>query len=394
MSPVWRLEAPRARPGSRQLLRIFKTETKRLLDDDNASTKTQPPMKTRMQAGPQPSGASRRRPRRTVPSTSSISNIARPRTAETNPFLALSAYRRTDTSMNSIASSSRASPGKPVLVAVDGHAEDLEAVAWAAAEATVRRADLSILHVCRWPLYWDPLTAVYPWVDAGEVLEGARQILEAAEEQARKISPDLVVNTVHGMGDPARIIVVEGQQTCVVVLGRREENTQRRHRRRSVTRHVIARSGPPVVVVGHSAPVSRGPAAGRVMVALVPSRSASSQMPVLDAAFTAAQRRGVGVTILAPGSDVAEPIMRLYERVFDDVDVRREPLDGALGSLLQRASPSAALLVLHAPVRNCRRAPSGPTLGRLLSVVSGPMTLVRTTPRADQPSERVTTGSA
>ena len=55
--------------------------------------------------------------------------------------------------MNAVPSSSSwTSPDQPVLVAVDGHADDLEAAAWAAAEAPPRRTSLTVLHVYRWPL--------------------------------------------------------------------------------------------------------------------------------------------------------------------------------------------------------------------------------------------------
>ena len=294
--------------------------------------------------------------------------------------------------MNAVPSSSSwTSTDQPVLVAVDGHADDLEAVAWAAAEAAARRTHLTVLHVCRWPLHGDPLSAGYPLVDPCRVLDDARQVLETAAEQARQVTPGLVVKIVQGIGDPARLIVVEGKPACLVVLGRRDGDTARGLRRRSVTRHVVARSGQPVVVVGRSTPASSGQAAGRVVAALPPSRSGCGEGPVLDAAFAAAQRRGLGLTVLAPGSPHAaspetnletptiESVTQLYTRVFDDVDVRRQRLAGALGPHLQRESQSAALLVIPAPVRGRRRDLSGSTLEHLLATVSAPITLVHPT---------------
>lgn len=282
--------------------------------------------------------------------------------------------------------------GQPVLVAVDGHTESLEAVAWAAAEAAVRQTSLFLLHVYHWPCFWGTPSEVYPVIDACRVLDDAWQIFETAAEQARQVAPGVMVSSLLRTGDPARIITDEGKHACLLVLGRREDGRSTRPRRRSVTRHAMARSDRAITLVSGNRLPRPGPAAGRVVAALPSGRDAPSATSVLDAAFTAAQRRGVGVTVLArrpgdadledlPGPDV--PTMpanvERYGRACDEIDVRHV-FDGQEGSLLRRESPSAALLVLTTPGRRFRRAPSRSALGHLLAMTLAPITFVRADP--------------
>ncbi len=283
--------------------------------------------------------------------------------------------------------------GQPVLVAVDGGNESLEAVAWGVAEAAARQTSLLLLHVYHWPYFWVPLSEVYPVIDTCGVLDDARNVFETATEQAHQVAPGVMVNTLLRTGDPARLISDEGKHACLVVLGRREDSNPTRPRRRSVTRHVIARSHCPVTLVGSNRLPLPGPAAGRVVTALPSGHDARSATPVLDAAFTAAQRRGIGVTVLArrsahpglvdsPGAEAptTSANVQTYARAFDEIDVR-QIYDSQEEPLLRRESPSAALLVLTTPGHRFRRTPSSSTLGRLLAITSAPITFVRADPR-------------
>ena len=282
--------------------------------------------------------------------------------------------------------------GQPVLVAVDGQTESLDAVAWAAAEAAVRQTSLFLLHIYHWPYFWGPLSEVYPVIDACGVLDDARQIFDTGTEHARQVAPGVMVSTLLRTGDPARIITDEGKYACLLVLGRREDSHPTRPRRRSVTRHAIARSHRPVTLVGCNRLPLPGPAAGRVVAALPSGRDAPSATPVLDAAFTAAQRRGVGVTVLRrrpsdadledfPAADVptTPANVQRYGRAFDEIDVR-QVFDGQEEPLLRRESPSAALLVLTTPGHRFRRAPSRSALGQLLAMTLAPIMFVRADP--------------
>ncbi|MFG1817657.1 universal stress protein [Kribbella sp. NPDC049174] len=270
-----------------------------------------------------------------------------------------------------------------VLVAVDCRADGLDAVAWAAAEASARQASLHILHVIR----WDPfgISSVGPG-DAGEH-DAARRFLDNAAERAGKIAPQLAIAAYLHTGDPARVIAIEGNHADLIVLGR--DPTCRPHRlwARSVTRQVAARSQRPVTVVGLSGAPLRGPSAGRVVAAVSSDQGVAAAWAVLGAAFNAAHRRGVGVTVLADNPrDTArtettmDDLLRQHREVFFDVDLQQQPLTGPRGSLLPRASRSAALVVLAAPDGPLARWRSGSTIGRLLQTIPAPITFVHNRP--------------
>lgn len=262
--------------------------------------------------------------------------------------------------------STRPPPGQPVLVAVDGHTESLEAVAWAAAEAAARQTSLFLLHVYHWPFFWAPLSEVYPVIDPSVLLDDAQRLVETATEQARQVAPGVAVGTLVRTGDPARIITAEGQHACLVVLGRREDSYPTQPRRRSVTRHVIARSDRPVTLVG------------------------CNRLDDADPEGT-------------PGADVptGPASGQRYSRAPDLSDVRPE-FDDRSEPLLRRQSTSAALLVLTTPGRRFGRPPSRPVLGRLLAMTLAPITFVRadvgrtdsTDPRRARPARRAATEGA
>jgi nucleotide-binding universal stress UspA family protein len=270
-----------------------------------------------------------------------------------------------------------------VLVAVDSQTDGLDAVAWAAAEATARQASLHILHV----ISWDPFGLGYVGPGDAGAYDAARRLLDKAADRARRVAPHLAIATRIHTGEPARTIALEGDEADLIVLGR--DATCRPHRRwgRSVTLQVTARSQRPVAVVGFSGPRMHGRAAGRV-VAVVPSdHDPAAAWAVLGAAFNAAHRRGVGVTVLADAPDIAAPggttiddLVRQHLHVFFDVDLQRQPMTGPRGSLLTHASRSAALVVFAVPESRVARWRSRSAIGRLLETIPAPITFVHHRP--------------
>jgi nucleotide-binding universal stress UspA family protein len=127
-----------------------------------------------------------------------------------------------------------------VLVAADSDADGLDAVAWAAAEASARQASLHILHVIR----SEPVSSTCVWPGDTGVHDTAEPFLDVAFEHALKVAPDLVINTHLRAGDPGRTIALEGNNADLIVLGR--DVTRRPHRfcRWSMTRQVTAWSRP------------------------------------------------------------------------------------------------------------------------------------------------------
>ena len=276
-----------------------------------------------------------------------------------------------------------------VLVAVNGQAGTLDTVAWAAAEASTRRVGLHILHVARWPVIVDPYGAAQV---ESQIHDPAQRILDQALEQARQVGPELPVSTHLATGTPARAIAHAAEHAALIVLGRHHK----RHRlpRRSVTQQVAARSHRPIAVAGFGEPARPGPSAARVVVAVDCVHDTMAAMALLGAAFSAAHRRGVGVTVLAdarsdidtgtgPGSDAStlEDLLRLHAQAFHDLDVRHETSAGPLASVLQRESQAAALLVLANPRHPLHRLQFRPDVDYLLRTIRAPITFVPTRPQ-------------
>jgi hypothetical protein len=211
-------------------------------------------------------------------------------------------------------------------------------------------------------------------------------------EDAHEVAPELPVSTHLATGTPALAIAREGEHAALIVLGR----DRRRHRfpRRSVTRQVAARSHRPIAVAGFGEPAPPGPSAARVVVAVDCVHDTSAAMALLGPAFSAAHRRGVGVTVLAdarcdintgagPGSDAStlEDLLQLHAQAFHDLDVRHETPAGPLASVLQRESQAAALLVLANPRHPLHRPQFRPDVDYLLRTIRAPITFVPTRPQ-------------
>lgn len=267
-----------------------------------------------------------------------------------------------------------------VLVAVDSPANGLDAVAWAAAEAAARQARLHILHVIPWNSF--ALTYVGPG-DAG-AHDAAQRLLDTAAERARQVAPHVAITTHIHTGEPSHSIAVEGDDADLIVLGR--DATCRPHQRwgRSVAVQVTARSRRPVAVVGFTGTPVLGRGAGRVVAVMPSDHNPTAAWAVLGAAFNAAHRRGIGVTVLVDVPEANTPsiddLLQQHVHIFVDVDLQRQPLTGPRGSLLTHASRSAALVVFAVPESRVARWRSRSAIGRLLENIPAPITFVHHRP--------------
>ncbi|MGW1345697.1 universal stress protein [Kribbella sp. NPDC002412] len=270
-----------------------------------------------------------------------------------------------------------------VLVAVDRETDGLDAVAWAAAEASARQANLHILHV----IPCDPFGLAYVGPGDAGAYDAGRRVLDKAAERAHRVAPDPAIATRISTGEAGRSIALEGDEADLIVLGRAANCGPSRRWSKSVTLQVTARSRRPVAVVGLAQTPPHGRAAGRV-VAVVPSRhDPTAAWAVLGAAFNAAHRRGIGVTVLADPPDATtasgttlDDLLRQHVQVFFDVDLQRLPLTGPHGSLLTQASRSAALVVFAVPENRVVRWRSRSAIGRLLEAIPAPVTFVHHRP--------------
>jgi len=267
-------------------------------------------------------------------------------------------------------------PSRAITVGVSRSLRGWDALEWAASEASARSCPLRIVHVVSWlplSLYaLGPLTtdAIAVGLAAGAVL------LEDAQSRATRVAPGLSITTILEIGDPASAILSIGGEDTLIVLGRRH----RRHRLpwvRSTVERVARRADGSVAVIGLRA-AADGTAAARV-VALVDGRAADS--PVLDVAFGAASRRGLGV-IVARASDAAgHPVrQKKVDRTlaecrgrFRGLRIADEILPHPLTPALLAQGRGAALLAVGHNLRSAALAalltpPAGCDLGPVVIV--------------------------
>ena len=238
---------------------------------------------------------------------------------------------------------------RTVVVGVDGSPSAALAVSWAAEAARARDATLRLVAAYR----------------DGPVARGRAEAegrLEAAAAQARRLVPDLAVETVDVSGSSTTALLNESVDALALVVGSRRLGPVHRIFTTSVGRTLAVRAPCPVVVVRESA--SRSIADTRVVVGVAGPGSTDE----LHLAFAEASRFGAGLTavhVLTPGSrDAAassagpgggEPldghrmlmaVLRPLRAAYPGVDVRRYVVDGSVADRLVTMSENARLLVL------------------------------------------------
>ncbi|GIH92285.1 universal stress protein [Planobispora siamensis] len=134
-----------------------------------------------------------------------------------------------------------------VVVGVDGSADGLRAVEWAAREASRRGLPLRVVH------------AVYTWLhspaEAGieEVrqwlLEGGRDLVARSVAHARECAPYVEVVDAVMTGDPAAVLIAEAEAAELLVVASRGTGRISGLLLGSVALKVVSRSPCPVVVV-------------------------------------------------------------------------------------------------------------------------------------------------
>ncbi|RVX47692.1 nucleotide-binding universal stress UspA family protein [Nonomuraea polychroma] len=107
-----------------------------------------------------------------------------------------------------------------IIVGVDGSRTGLEAAAWAATEAALRRTSLVIAHaVSKWVAEDTPsghYAEVGRWMR-----EGAMTVLAAAEDRVRREHPEVDVATELLPGDPRTTLIDASESAELLVVGSR-----------------------------------------------------------------------------------------------------------------------------------------------------------------------------
>lgn len=229
--------------------------------------------------------------------------------------------------------------GRAVVVGVDGSPTTALAVAWAAEAAQRHEVKLR-------------LVAAYRDHPVAQARALAAEQLNAAATRARRLFPDLVIETTVVAGSPTTMLLSASAEAVALVVGSRRLGPVHRIFTTSVGRTLAVTAPCPVVVVRESS--SRSIADTRVVVGVAGPESTSE----LQLAFAEASRFGAGLTavhVLGTGSSERESLdchamlgamQRPFGTEHPDVDVRRYVVDGSVADRLVAMSENARLLVL------------------------------------------------
>ncbi|MFB7733396.1 universal stress protein [Streptomyces sp. NPDC056112] len=280
----------------------------------------------------------------------------------------------------------------PVIVGVDGSAESLAAVEWAAREAVRRDRPLRMVHARNWTRRQ---TESEPANAAQRQL--ARRTLRQAEEHIRGSVPDVRLTDEQVEGPATAALLKATEQAELLVLGSRGLSGFTGVLVGSVAQGVVAMAPRPVVLVraGEEAedehfPADDGsPSTGtgfRDVVLGIDLADACDE--VIEFAFEAARLRHARLRVvyawqppsaisLGPGDiglindpvqaeewrDFLSALLRVWRDKYRDTEVLETVVEGKASTVLVRAASAASLLVVG------RRLSERPTVPRI-----GPVT--------------------
>jgi nucleotide-binding universal stress UspA family protein len=246
-----------------------------------------------------------------------------------------------------------------ILVAVDGSAKSDAAIRWAAGEAMLRAAPITLIHVVA------PLVVAWPvgriegniteqqHENACHIVEQSRKALEASLTGARQ--PE--VHTRMLCSNIVAALVEESRQALLTVLGCRGHSAVDRLLLGSVSTGLIHHGhGPIAIVHAEKTPASDAP----VLVGIDGSPAAEAATAL---AFDEASRRGVDLVALHAwsdagvftadwpeyenqGSEVLAERLASWQQQYPDVHVRRRVVRGDPIRWLHEESEHSQLVVV------------------------------------------------
>lgn len=261
-----------------------------------------------------------------------------------------------------------------VTVGVDGSASSLEAVRWAAAEATARAGTLRIVHAWLWPMMPVPLGPA-PGVAEGGFTAEAHRVLREASAVASKAGPDLEVRSALVTGAAQVVLAHESTTADLLVLGDRGLGGFTGMLMGSVAVAMAHHASCPVVIVrGHA------DRSGPIVVGVDGS---ASDEPALTTAFQRAERDDAPVLAihawLAPSGILPAPAWSGLSSELEEA--AGQLLDDALATFVRDhpavsverrlvcGSPTGALVAASQHARLVVVASHG--AGALLGLVGG-----------------------
>ncbi|MEV0584313.1 universal stress protein [Nonomuraea sp. NPDC050310] len=236
-----------------------------------------------------------------------------------------------------------------IVVGVDGSRAGLEAVAWAAREASLREEPLRVAHAMpAWAIEerTGRLSEVSEWMR-----EGAKVVLDAGLERARREAPGVEADSQLLPGDAREALIAASGHAGLLVVGNHGLGGVRGLLVGSVAYGVAARAACDVVVV------REGPRRGEIVVGVDGSPAGEH---VLDFAFAEARLHGARLravhawTMLEAGGGFY-PVpddLGLRETLggrresHPDVELIEEIVRGHAVEVLRQAAEGADLLVV------------------------------------------------
>ncbi|WP_432971401.1 universal stress protein [Dactylosporangium sp. CA-233914] len=254
-----------------------------------------------------------------------------------------------------------------VVVGVDGSPQSLDAVAWAALDASHRGRPLNILYAFMWPSVYAPVAAPVPTPYEQGMQAVAAEIVAEAAARARAAAPGVRLTTAMQVEPAASALLRAAEHAGTVVVGSRGRGGFAGLLLGSVGVQLAAHAACPVVIV-RRAERPAGAEAGRVVIGIDGSHDAER---ALRFAFEQASSRGTGLTaVLAyhwpksngpgdmlpvafdPGAlrederrTLAEATCGWIEK-YPDVDFRSTVVKGRPAAVLIALSAGAELLVV------------------------------------------------
>ncbi|WP_182903934.1 universal stress protein [Microbispora sp. H10830] len=283
--------------------------------------------------------------------------------------------------------------GKLIVVGVDGSAQALCAVDWAAAEAGSRRLPLRIVHIA---VRWEYNVAIRePGLEAPRPEAAGLEVLRIAEDRARTFA-SVDVGCRLGIGPISATLLQEAADAALLVLGSHGTGGFTRLLLGSVSRQIAEHAACPVVVVPEKPDI--GPGRSGIVVGVDGSEAS---VDAVGFAFEEASLRSVGLRAVHAWAHPAYPRevrpvrydMTAVEREgarllseslagwkakYPDVPVAEEVIEGVPASVLVEASSAAELLVVGARGRGgFAKLRLGSVSHAVLHHAEGPVAVVR-----------------
>lgn len=222
-----------------------------------------------------------------------------------------------------------------VAVGVDGSATAERALGWAASEAARRGWPLHVIHALDMPLVMSVYAGPTRFPPSEEITEQGQRILSRAEAHIRELEPELVVETVLALEDPAKALLKRTGPQDLLVTGSRGLGAARSALESSVSVRLAARAECPVVVVPESeASVVTAPR--RIVVGVDGSDYSRS---ALDFALREAARVEGGSVVVVHGWRMPVP--------FDSEELARSGWSPPNDLLDQRSQEMVSEMLTH-----------------------------------------------